>query len=236
MANMSTTLAPFLDYCLLRHDTTWRWGVAEKSAFVASKEQFLSNQVLIHYDPKMELVVACDASAYGVGVVLSHRLPDRTERPIGFVSRTLSDAEKKYSQIEKEGLACVFGVTKFHEYVHGRHFRLITDHKPLQSLFDGKYPISSQASGRIKRWALSSACRSMISNVAQHINMGTQMPLAGYHYQTHLQQFQFQPRMFFSWNIWSLLQSQQHRSRIGHSKILSSHRCCVASNKDGQIK
>ena len=94
--------------------------MAEKSAFVASKEQLLSNQVLIHYDRKMELVVACDASAYGVGAVLSHRLPDGIERPIGFVSRTLSDAEKKYSQIEKEGLACDFGVTKFHEYVHGR--------------------------------------------------------------------------------------------------------------------
>ena len=89
--------------------------MAEKSAFVASKEQLtlLSNQVFIHYDPKMELVVACDASAYGVGAVLSHRLPDGTEQPIGFVSHTLSDAEKKYSQIEK-GLSCVFGVTKFH--------------------------------------------------------------------------------------------------------------------------
>ena len=82
--------------------------MVEKSAFLASKEQLLSNQVLIHYDPKMELVVVCDASAYGVGAVLSHRLPDGTERPIGFVSRTLSDTEKKYSQIEKEGLACVF--------------------------------------------------------------------------------------------------------------------------------
>ena len=77
MLNMSTTLAPL--YLLLRHDTTRRWRVAEKSAFVTSKEQLLSNHVLIRYDPKMELVVARDALVYGVGAVLSHRLPDGTE-------------------------------------------------------------------------------------------------------------------------------------------------------------
>ena len=54
-----------------------------------------------------------------------------------------------------ERLVCVFGVTRFHKYIlYGQHFTLITDHKPLQSLLDGKHPISSQASGRIQRWAL----------------------------------------------------------------------------------
>ena len=53
-------------------------------SFETAKSQLLSSQVLAHYDPNLELVVACDASAYGVGAVLSHRLPDRTEKPIGF--------------------------------------------------------------------------------------------------------------------------------------------------------
>ena len=74
MANMSTTMVPL--YHLLRHKTTWRWGVAEKNAFVSSKEQLLTNQVLAHYDPSLDLVVACDASAYALGAVLSHWLPD----------------------------------------------------------------------------------------------------------------------------------------------------------------
>ena len=69
-------------------------------------------------------------------------------------SRILSEAEKKYSQIEKEGLACVFGVKKFHSYMYGRHFSLVTDHKPLLTLFNERRAIPPQASARIQRWAL----------------------------------------------------------------------------------
>ena len=61
-----------------------------------------------------------------------------TEKPVGFVSRTLTETERKYSQIEKEGLDCVFGVTRFHPYLFGHHFTLITDHKSLLALFGEK--------------------------------------------------------------------------------------------------
>lgn len=89
--------------------------------------------------------------------MLAHRYPDGSERPIAYASRTLSNSEKKYGQIEKEGLACVYGVRKFHCFVYGRHFSLITDHKPLLSLFNGKKPISPQSSARIQRWSLTLA-------------------------------------------------------------------------------
>ncbi len=127
LPNMSSSLAPL--YHLLRKGACWGWTDKEMDAFRLSKQLLLSSQV--HFDPEMEIVVACDASAYGIGAVLSHRLPDGTEKPVGFVSRTLTDTERKYSQLEKEGLACVFAVSRFHSYVYGHHFTLITDHKPL---------------------------------------------------------------------------------------------------------
>ncbi len=87
--------------------------------------------MLVHFEPELEIRVACDASDFGIGAVLSHVMRDGTEKPVGFVSQTLSAAEKKYSQIEKEALACVVGVTRFHSYLCGHHFTLQTDHQPL---------------------------------------------------------------------------------------------------------
>ena len=134
LPNLSSTLSPL--YRLLRQSTCWCWTPKEQEAFEASKQLLTSAPLLVHFNPELEITLSCDASPYGLGAVLSHRMPDGTEKPVGYASRTLTQTEQKYSQIEKEGLACVFGVKKFHSYLYGHRFTLVTDHKPLLSLFN----------------------------------------------------------------------------------------------------
>ena len=152
LPSLSTVLHPL--YKLLRKNTTWRWGEGQAKAFQASKEMLTSESCLTHFNSSLELILACDASPYGIGAVLSHRMSDGSERPIGYASRTLNNAEQNYSQLEKEGLSCIFGIRKFHHYLFGHSFQLVTDHKPLLGLLKEDRAVSSQASARIKRWSL----------------------------------------------------------------------------------
>ena len=152
LPDLATTLAPL--YKLLRQTTTWRWGTQQSKAFQAVKALLQSDRVLTHYDDRQPLVLACDASPYGLGAVLSHHMADGSERPVGYASRTLSKAESNYSQLDKEALAIIFGVRKFHQYLFVRHFEIKTDHKPLTHIFQESQATPTMASGRIQRWAL----------------------------------------------------------------------------------
>jgi len=150
--NVADKLGPL--YYLLRKGVSWKWGATQSTAFQRAKDSLQSANVLVHYDPEKELVLTCDASQYGVGAVLSHVLLDGSEKPVAFASRTLSSAEKNYSQLDKEGLSIIFGVKKFHQYLFGRPFRVITDHKPLISLFSPTKPTLDTLPPRIIRWSL----------------------------------------------------------------------------------
>ena len=114
----------------------------------------MSNKLLVHIDPDRELVVSCDAYPYGLGAVLSHRMSDGFDKPVYYASRLLSPAEKGYSQLDKEGLAIIFAVKKFHHYLYGRQFEINSDHKPLQYIFSQDKPVPALASARLQRWGL----------------------------------------------------------------------------------
>ncbi|XP_015262798.1 PREDICTED: uncharacterized protein K02A2.6-like, partial [Gekko japonicus] len=137
-----------------RPEAKWKWGQAEEKAFVGVKELLTSNAVLTHYDEHKLLVLAADASPFGVGAVLSHLMPDGSEAPIAFYSRSLSAAERNYAQIDKEGLALVAAVKKFHDFIFGRRFLLVTDHKPLLGIFAPDKQLPNIMSPRMLRWAI----------------------------------------------------------------------------------
>ena len=145
-------LAPLYD--LLKKDRDWVWGPEQQGSFHWAQRVLTSDSVLAHFDAAKEQILVCDASSRGIGAVLAQRDVDGAERPVGYVSRTLSSSEQKYSQLEREALAIVFAVEKFNQYLMGNRFILVTDHKPLVVLFGEHKDIPAMASARIRRWAL----------------------------------------------------------------------------------
>jgi len=91
----------------------WQWTSEQEAAFGKLKELLISSPLLVHYNPGLPLILACDTSGYGLGTMLAHRMPDVLEKPIAYASTTLNPAELNYLQIEREGLFCVFGVKRF---------------------------------------------------------------------------------------------------------------------------
>ena len=81
-------------------------------------------------------------------------MEDDQERPIAYASRTLSSSEKNYAQIEREALSNIFGVKKFHQFLHGRKFTLVTDHQPLLTILGPETAIPPLAAARMQRWAI----------------------------------------------------------------------------------
>ncbi|XP_026563421.1 uncharacterized protein K02A2.6-like, partial [Pseudonaja textilis] len=138
---------------LLDKTATWTWGKREETAFQRTKNLLISDAVLIQYSETLPLTVTCDASPFGIGAVLSHTLPNGKEAPIAFFSQMLAKPERNYSQLDKEALAIVAGVKRFHEYLYGRDFSIITDHKPLLGILAGNKATPNILSPRMTRWS-----------------------------------------------------------------------------------
>ena len=107
-------------------------GKAAQKSFQESKKLICRAPVLVHYDVTKPIKVYCDASPYGLGACLMHVLEGQNNKTrVAFASRTLTQAERNYAQVEREALAIVFALEKFHQYLYGREFTLVTDHRPF---------------------------------------------------------------------------------------------------------
>ncbi|GJQ69269.1 hypothetical protein Trydic_g6408 [Trypoxylus dichotomus] len=135
-------------------ESSFKWTTADEALFNKLKQILTSNDTLVFYDPNLSLVVISDASDKGTEAVLFHTYADGGMRPVAFASRTFSEAETRYSTIDKEALGIIFAITSFRHYLYGRHFTLFTAHKPLQRIFSKERETLKIASNRPLRWAM----------------------------------------------------------------------------------
>ena len=134
LPKLSEVLEPIRQ--LTREDVIWNWTPACDRAFETVQKLVTEAPVLAFYNPAEQLTIQCDASQSGLGAVLL-----QNDRPIAYSSRALNKTEQNYAQIEKELLAIVFSVEKWHQYTFGRPVKIQSDHKPLEAIF--QKPLSS---------------------------------------------------------------------------------------------
>ena len=116
----------------------------------------MDSSPLALYDPALPSIVSTDASDYGVDAVFTQIHPNNIERTVAFASRTLTQAEMKYTTVEKEALGCVWAVEKWRTYLWGHRFTLRTDHQALTTLLSTKG--ADRAGMRIARWSARLLC------------------------------------------------------------------------------
>jgi len=122
---------------LLCKNSEFSWNEELAMEFNKLKDSMTSTPTLVPYSLEAETMLSTDASSYGLGAALMQKVNDQW-RPIAFASRAMSEAEKRYAQVEKEALAICWASSKFHYYLAGREFAIETDHKPLVSILGEK--------------------------------------------------------------------------------------------------
>ncbi len=141
-------------YNLTRDGVLFQWSKQCQQAFQEIKRQITTAPTLTHFDPKLPVGISADASAVGAGIVLFMKFPDGSEHPVSFGAKTFSETERRYSQIEKEGLALIIAINKYYKYLCGRKFLLVTDHRPLLKIFGPKTNLSVYAATRLHHWSI----------------------------------------------------------------------------------
>ena len=133
LPNLSDVSAPLRK--LLEKDAECCFDAPQMKAVQELKEMVTNNPVLKFYDIQLPTRVSNDASTQSLGTVMEQQHPDGW-LPVAFASRSLSDSERNYCQLEREALSIVFACERFHDYVHGTKFQVFKDHEPLRSIFN----------------------------------------------------------------------------------------------------
>jgi transposase InsO family protein len=129
--NCAVKTAPLRE--LLHDNIEWVWQQPQDDAFKELKRMLISAPVLQFYDPQLPIRISSDASSFGIGFVLLQR-HGNFWKPVAYGSRSMTEAEKKYAQIEKELLAITVACEHYHQFIFGTRFCVETDHQPLVSI------------------------------------------------------------------------------------------------------
>ena len=150
---------------LTHKDVEWTWSTEQEQAFESIKQVVTSAPVLRYFNSKDPIEGQGDVSTNGIGFVLTQH-----GHAVSYSSRALTATERRYSQIEKELLAQVFGVEHNHQYVYGRRIILWSDHKPLEAIC--KNPLASVLKKVTKTAAANTAvqCRNWVQDRARNVS------------------------------------------------------------------
>ena len=139
---------------LTRKNSKWDWTEKHQRSFEMLRNSLVNHEVLAYYRPGEPIKLIVDASPVGLGAILAPKQPDEAFRPISYASRTLSETERNYSQTEREALGVYWGIERFRMYLQGSDFTVISDHKPLEVIYNSK----RHTPPRIQRWVIKLQC------------------------------------------------------------------------------
>ena len=125
--NLSTQTTPLRQ--LLTKDSEFQWNHEQQHAFEDIKDMICKATTLAYFNPNKPVTIQVDASQEALGAALMQH-----GKVIAFASKSLTETEQRYANIERELLACVFGAERFTQYALGKHFVIESDHKPLEMI------------------------------------------------------------------------------------------------------
>ena len=149
--NLAELTAPLRT--LTKKDIHFHWEKHHQAALEAIKKELSNTKILSFYDkrPTTKTILQCDASMIGVGAWIRQIDDDGREHIVAMGSRSLTETESRYSNIERKCLGVQYGLEKFEYYLMGRHTVVETDHSPLEQIFKKNI---AEAPARLQRMLL----------------------------------------------------------------------------------
>jgi hypothetical protein len=126
-------------------------GEKQEKSFETLKEKLTTAPVLKYPDYNKEFILLIDASKIAIGAILSQKDEEGKEHPIAYDSKTLNKNEQNYDTTHLEALAIIWALKKFRHYLHGRKFKIITDHHALVWILNSD---KSTTSAKFIRWRM----------------------------------------------------------------------------------